>query len=261
MAISRLAELVTALESDLLDFMRRHRVTHDEYRAATDLIIDSIKKGEESLLFDVFFEAQATDTSNIGRQGSPEAIEGPFYFEGAPLLSSPAVMPQRPDEAGDILFFAGHVSDVHGNAVPEMEIDLWHADAEGLYSQIHPGIPAYNLRGRFHTDEHGNFEVKTILPPPYEIPKSGPTGYVLGQLGRHYFRPAHLHMKLRHAKHHEMTSQLYFSGGEYLETDVANAVREGLIGELVRVTDAAEIARRGLSQPFYIYRYDFELPA
>ncbi|KAB0508993.1 catechol 1,2-dioxygenase [Pseudomonas moorei] len=261
MSNARLAELVSALESELLDFMERHQVNHDEYRAATDLIVSSIKQGEESLLFDVFFEARATDTGNVDREGSPEAIEGPFYVPNAPFLPAPSVMPQRPNEAGVILFFTGEVRDAKGNPISEMEIDLWHADAEGLYSNIHPGIPDFNLRGRFNTDSDGKFEVKTILPPPYEIPKSGPTGYVLSQLGRHFFRPAHLHMKLRHPNHVEMTSQLYFAGGDYLKNDVANAVREGLIGVFSYVDDPAEIARRGLSDPFYVYRYDFTLPS
>ncbi|WP_434694892.1 hypothetical protein J3P89_16170 [Pseudomonas sp. Z1-14] len=260
MSNGRLVELVTALEEDLLDFMRRHRVTHSEYRAATDLIISSIKQGEESLLLDVFLEAQATDISNIDRVGSPEAIEGPFYVHGAPFLPAPSVMPQRSDEPGTVLFFTGRVTNSLGHPVPEVEIDLWHADAQGLYSNIHPDIPDFNLRGRFRADSQGIFEVRTILPPPYEIPKAGPTGYLLSQMGRHYFRPAHLHMKLRHPDYDEMTSQLYFAGGEYLDSDVANAVRDGLIEELIYVTDIQQIESRELKAPFYIYEYNFVMP-
>ena len=66
-ADSRLKSVVCDFEQVLLDFIRDHRVTHSEYRAVTNIIIDSVKSGEESLLFDVFCEAAATDVGNVGR--------------------------------------------------------------------------------------------------------------------------------------------------------------------------------------------------
>jgi catechol 1,2-dioxygenase len=45
------------------------------------------------------------------------------------------------------------------------------------------------LRERFYSGDDGTFEVRTIVPPPYEITKGGPTGIVLKTLGRHFFRP------------------------------------------------------------------------
>ena len=257
---TRIRSVVEDLEQVLLDFIRKHQITHTEYRAATDLIIDSIKAGEESLLFDVFFEAEATDVGNLDRDGSPEAIEGPFYLPGAPMLAGPLnVMPQRPGEKGEPLLFHGTVTGTDGNPLGGAELDLWHADADGLYSNIHPNIPDYNLRGRFTSEPDGTFQVRTILPPPYEIPKDGPTGTVLRALGRHFFRPAHLHLKLRHRGYEEMTSQLYFQGGEYLDNDVAGAVRDGLVIALHTVDDPAQIAQRGLDRPFTDARYDFVL--
>lgn len=229
MSNQRLLDVVEDIERAMLELIRKHRVTHEEYRAATDLIIASIHEGEESLLFDVFFEAEATDVGNAGRVGSPAAIEGPFYLAGAPHLRHPYVMPQRPDERGAPLIFRGTVSSTQGVPLAGAELDIWHADAEGLYSNIHPGIPDWNLRGRLHTGEDGSFEVRTTLPPAYEIPKNGPTGLVLSGLGRHFFRPAHIHLKVRAPRHEELTSQLYIAGGEYIDNDVANAVRDGLI--------------------------------
>jgi catechol 1,2-dioxygenase len=229
MSDQRLLDVVGDIERTMLELIRKHRVTHEEYRAATDLVIASIQEGEESLLFDVFFEAEATDVGNVGRVGSPAAIEGPFYIAGAPYLQRPYVMPQRPDERGEPLILRGTVSSTEGAPLAGAELDVWHADAEGLYSNIHPGIPNWNLRGRLHTSEDGSFEVRTILPPPYEIPKHGPTGRVLSGLGRHFFRPAHVHLKVRAPRHEELTSQLYIAGGEYIDNDVANAVREGLV--------------------------------
>ena len=154
MTQDRVRSLVEDLERTLVAFIRTHRVTHAEYRAATDLIVAEVQAGEASLLFDVFLEAAATDVGNDDRTGSIEAIEGPFYLPDAPLLEGPQyVLPQRPDEAGVPLVFHGRVRSENGAPLAGVELDLWHADAAGEYSQIHPGIPDWNLRGRFHSDD------------------------------------------------------------------------------------------------------------
>jgi catechol 1,2-dioxygenase len=260
MASDRVLTVLEDLERTLVEFIGRHHITHAEYRAATDVIIAEVQAGEGSLLFDVFLEAAATDVGNDGRGGSIEAIEGPFYLPGAPWLDGPpCVLPQRPDEAGVPLVFGGRVTTETGVPLAGAELDLWHADAAGHYSQIHPGIPQWNLRGRFRADDQGRFEVRTIAPPPYEIPKDGPTGTVLTAIGRHFFRSAHLHVKLRHPYFGERTSQLYFAGGEYLDSDVANAVRDELVIAAEVVEDPDRIARHGLAGPFIDARYDFAL--
>src|SRR6267378_5410424 len=130
----RVKTIVEELERLLLGFMRKHRITHHEYRCATDILVGTVMAGEESLLYDIFLEAEATDIGNIGREGSPEAIEGPFYLPGAPRLEPPYVMPQRPNEAGDVLFFHGRITGLEGEALAGVELDLWQADADGHYS-------------------------------------------------------------------------------------------------------------------------------
>lgn len=259
MTTERTRTLLEDLEQTVLQFMRKHKITHDEYRCATDILVATVKAGEGSLLYDVFFEAEATDIGNISRQGSVEAIEGPFYLPNAPVLKAPYVLPQRSDEAGDLLLFRGRVTSPDATPLADVELDMWQADAEGLYSNIHPNIPEWNLRGRFHSGSDGTFEVRTIVPPPYEIPKGGPTGVVLSTLGRHFFRPAHLHLKVRHPQYRDLTSQLYFDGGDYLNSDVANAVREGLVAQLIRRDDPNELAALGLHKPYFEVRYDFVL--
>ena len=247
------------LENTLIQFIREHRITPDEYRRATDALVASVKAGEESLLYDVFFEAATTDIGNSGKQGSLDAIEGPFYVPNAPRLKSPYVLPHRPDEPGDALFFCGRVTSTNKQPLAGAELDMWQADARGLYSNIHSGVPAWNLRGRFHSGDDGTFEVRTIVPPPYEIPAGGPTGTVLKILGRHLFRPAHLHVKVSHPRYLPVTSQIFFEGEAYLESDVANAVRKDLIAKLVRHDDPNGLAAEGLAKPRFMVRVDFVL--
>ena len=47
----RVKTVVEDLERLLLDFMRKHRITHHEYRRATDILVGTVKAGEESLLW------------------------------------------------------------------------------------------------------------------------------------------------------------------------------------------------------------------
>jgi len=88
-----------------------------------------------------------------------------------------------------VLFLRGRVASPDGTPLAGVELDVWQADAAGHNSNIHPNMPEWNLRGRFHSGSDGTFEVRTIVPAPYEIPKGGPTGAVLSALGRHCFRP------------------------------------------------------------------------
>jgi protocatechuate 3,4-dioxygenase beta subunit len=43
------------------------------------------------------------------------------------------------------------------------------------------------------SDKEGRFYFKAIVPVPYPIPNDGPVGKLLGMLGRHCWRPAHMH--------------------------------------------------------------------
>ena len=85
---ARVKSVIEDLVRLIIEFMRKHHITHDEYRVATDLLVQTVKAGEESLLYDVFFEAESTDIGNSDRMGSLEAIEGPFYIPGAPIKHS-----------------------------------------------------------------------------------------------------------------------------------------------------------------------------
>ena len=46
MTTKRTRTIVEDLEQTLLQLMREHRITHDEYRYATDILVSSVKAGE-----------------------------------------------------------------------------------------------------------------------------------------------------------------------------------------------------------------------
>ena len=101
-------------------------------------------------------------------------------------------------------------------------VELWHADDLGFYSQFAPGLPEWNLRGSFTTGDDGRFLARTVQPAPYQIPTDGSCGKLIAAAGWHAWRPAHLHLKVAAEGHDAITTQLYFEGGEYLDSDIAD---------------------------------------
>ena len=229
-------ERANAIYTDLLaaiaEVAHKHQVTYDEYRVLKNWMIQVGEYGEWPLWLDVFVEHEIEEI-NYNRNsytGTKGSIEGPYYVPNAPELPWKTEMPMREkDKAADPLIFKGQVTDVEGKGLGGATVELWHADEEGLYSQFAPGIPEWNLRGTIRTNENGEFEITTLFPAPYQIPADGPTGWFIDSYGGHPWRPAHLHLMVKHPGYREITTQLYFEGGEWVENDVATAVKPELM--------------------------------
>lgn len=236
---TRLQVIFTDVLGAILDVIRRHQVTWDEYRAATVWLTEAGAQGFEiPLMLDVFL-AQAVDDVNFGALGGTESnVEGPFYVPDAQLLERPYVLPKREGEPGECLLFSGSVRSTDGSPVAGAVVDVWQASATGEYSNFHPTVPEGNLRGRFSTDEAGMFEFETIVPPSYGIPDAGATAQLLEALGRHLIRPGHIHFKVSHPAWRPLTTQIYFEGDPYIDSDVVGAVKDSLIVGLVRAGEA-----------------------
>ena len=125
--------------------------------------------------------------------------------------------------------WTGTVTSTDGTVLEGALVELWHADADGFYSQFAPGIPEWNLRGNFRTDAAGGFEIHTIQPAPYQIPTDGSCGKLIAAAGWHAWRPAHLHVKVSAPGHELLTAQLYFPGDEHNDDDIASAVKPELL--------------------------------
>jgi catechol 1,2-dioxygenase len=258
----RLNDLFDDLLSTLRTFIRKNRVTHDEYRQAVAFMTQVGDKGEMPLLMDVFLETTVDQVDSAGRGGTETSIEGPFYVADAPAMKSPCVLPHRSDEPGEVLILSGTVRSTDGATLSGAVVDIWQADAKGDYS--HFNIPEaqapYNLRARVSADDKGRFEVRTWVPASYEIPKAGPTGMLLAAMGRHAWRPAHIHLRLTHQDCATLTTQVFLAGDPWIDSDVVGAVKGPLIVGLQRHDDPADLRRLDLTRPYYTLSYDFVLP-
>jgi len=227
---------------------RSSRSSYDEYNALKAWLIGVGEDGEWPLFLDVFVEHVVEEVAARTQEGTKGSILGPYYLPDAQRLPAQATLPMRDDEKGTRLLFSGQVRDVDGTPLGGAEVDIWQADDEGYYSGFAPHIPDGNLRGVVVTDDEGRFEITTIQPAPYQIPTDGPTGKLIQAAGWHPWRPAHLHLMVRASGHRTVTTQLYFAGGEWLDSDVAEATKPELI--LDPVDDGSGVRR---------VSYDFEL--
>jgi len=226
------AERVNLLAREILDAVhatiRRHQVTYDEYNALKAWLIQVGEDGEWPLFLDVWVEHVVEDVATAARHGNKGSIEGPYYVPNAPELGAHAALPMREDERGTPLTFTGTITSTDGGPLAG-KIELWHADADGYYSQYAPGLPQWNLRGSFTTGPDGKFTINTIQPAPYQIPTDGACGKLIAAAGWHAWRPAHLHLKVSAPGHQLLTAQLYFPGDPHTDDDVATAVKPQLM--------------------------------
>lgn len=237
----RTTTVVMAVVEGVRDVLRSHEVSFDEYRAAVRYLMTVAEAGETPLLLDVFLNSTIVEIENAQAQGSKAAIEGPYYREGAPLVEERIANLPGDEQHQPPLLVRGSVRDTEGKPVADAEIDIWHSTADGRYGGCHDGLPLEIGRGRLRSDAQGRFEVRTLKPVPYHIPNQGPTGELLEKhLGQHSWRPAHVHFKVRKEGFRPLTTQSYFEGGDYVDSDCCNGVAPELVHPR-RTEDGAEI--------------------
>jgi protocatechuate 3,4-dioxygenase beta subunit len=218
----RLAELVGALTDALERLVREHQVTEEEWYATLGYLGEVAAADQLILLSDVLGLSVLVDRQAHGeRPGTASNVLGPFW-RPAPELANPASLVGE-DESGERLVVSGVVRSVDGSPLPGARIDVWQCDARGLYDvQVGDGSVAGH-RGALAADTDGRYELRTIVPPPYEVPKDGPVGTLLAALGRHAFRPAHIHYKVAAEGHHQLTTMVFFAGDPWLGDDTIGA--------------------------------------
>ena len=244
----RVSAVVTAVLQGVHAAIKEHQVTYPEFQAAKAWLMEVGEVGEWPLFMDVFVEHVVEEVAASSQRGTKGTIEGPYYLASQVRLPAVCELPRRPDEKGTPLVLSGQVRDIDGTPLAGAEVDIWHADADGYYSGFAPHLPDGNLRGVVVADSDGRFEIRTVQPAPYQIPTDGPTGKLIEAAGWHPWRPAHLHLMVRAGGHRTITTQLYFAGGEWLDSDVAEATKPELI--LDPVDDGSGVRRTS---------YDFEL--
>ena len=87
----------------------------------------------------------------------------------------------------------GTVVDTNGKPVADSEIQIWEANSDGKYDVQLPERKGPDGRCVLRSDENGLFWFKAIVPVAYAIAQDGPLGVLFSAVGRHPYRPAHIH--------------------------------------------------------------------
>ncbi|SOR84436.1 Chlorocatechol 1,2-dioxygenase [Streptomyces chartreusis NRRL 3882] len=265
----RLIEIEEALVAAIAPVFREKKITHAEYELFRDVIRVLQRSNAVEGFLDVWLDRLTDETTADGWEGTPSNPEGPYYVPGAPLLKSIGpgacyVLPMRSDEPGVPLIVSGQVRAMDGKPLAMAELDTWQCADTGVYSML--GMddqPDWNLRGRFHTDQEGRFEFRTIRPVPYmpaDIQQIILDFY--DALGKAHYRPRHIHLKVRHediAADGQFMTQLYFQGDPYLQADPGQNAHTRLAMPTVTNHEPAELKARGLQGHDFFHTAHFDL--
>jgi catechol 1,2-dioxygenase len=225
----RANQLITDILRRVHESIVENDITYEEYQTAKQWLIDVGEADEWPLFGDVFVEHVVEEQAFSNRAGSTGTILGPFHVPNSALLDAPFELPHRPDEQGNRTRVSGRVTDAGGAPLAGANLDIWQADADGRYSSFMPGPPEGNLRGQVRADAEGRYEFTTVIPGPYTIPLDGPTGKMTAAAGWSPWRPAHIHLIVGAEGHEPLVTQLFIATSDYLDSDVASAVKPDLI--------------------------------
>jgi catechol 1,2-dioxygenase len=78
-------------------------------------------------------------------------------------------------------------------------------------------------------------------------------------LGRHPYRPAHLHYIIEAPGHGRLVTHIFDPDDPYIRSDAVFGVKESLLAKFDQITDAKAIADAGFDRPFYLVNHDFIL--
>lgn len=266
-ADARLAQVMEVVTRHLHEAVKEIEPTQEEWLAAIRFLTATGHtctdwRQEFILLSDVLGVSMLVDAIGHRKGGGGAATEstvlGPFFVEGAPELPMGADICR--DGKGEPMRVSGRILDAEGRPVEGARIDVWQANDEGFYDVQQKGLqPDFNLRGRFRTGADGRYGFRGVKPRFYPIPDDGPVGRLLAALGRHPYRPAHLHYMIEAPGFETLVTHIFDPADPYIGSDAVFGVKESLLAEFRPVDDPAAIAEAGFDRPFLDVEFDFVL--
>jgi len=234
-ADARVRAVMELLIRHLHAFVREASLSHDEWRDAIEFLTRTGKMCSENrqefiLLSDILGVSMLVDAVNnsAGTGLTDSTVLGPFYAGPQRELAHGAAILLR-EEDGPPLSVEGTVASQNGAPLSNALVEVWQTAPNQLYDVQDAAQPEGHLRASFRTDARGRFSFKSVLPVSYPIPDDGPAGQLLQMMGRHPFRPAHVHFMISAGGHRTLVTHLFLSGDPYLDSDAVFGVKPSLI--------------------------------
>ncbi len=245
----RLRRIMSSLVEHLHAFVKDVELTEAEWEQAIDFLTQtgqlcSDTRQEFILLSDVLGVSMLVDAVNnrVPDGATETTVFGPFHVEGAPEREMGATISL--DGKGEICLFEGRVLDLDGKPIENALVSVWSDNEDGFYDVQQPGIqPAFNNRGIFRTGPDGRYAFRGIRPVSYPIPDDGPVGRMLAALGRHPWRPAHMHFMITAPGCRRVITHTFVAGDPYLVSDAVFGVKASLIVPFEKVDSQSEAWR------------------
>jgi protocatechuate 3,4-dioxygenase beta subunit len=232
---ARLREVMAIVIQHLHAIVRETQLTQGEWWQAIDFLtragrMCSDSRQELILLSDILGVSMLVDSvDNAAGPGiSDSTVLGPFYAGHQRELAQGNSILLR-EEASEPLIMSGRVADPEGRPIAGALVEVWQTAPNQLYDVQDKDQPQGHLRASFRTDSEGAYRFRTILPVSYPIPDDGPAGQLLAAMGRHPFRPAHVHFMISAPGYRTLVTHLFFEGDEYLQSDAVFGVKPSLI--------------------------------
>ena len=261
----RLQQILGALVTHLHDFAREVNLTEAEWMQGIEFLTATgqncdAKRQEFILLSDTLGLSMLVVAMNQAKPaGATEAtVLGPFHVDDAPRVEPGADLARG--APGAPLFVQARVQSLDGRPIADAEVDVWQADDDGLYDVQRPELgQTLRARGVLRCATDGTVRFRTVAPPAYPVPTDGPVGRMLLASGRHAWRPAHVHFRIRAPGFETLVTHIFRDGDPYLDSDVVFGVRSSLIGDFVRHEAGTAPDGSALNQPYYTLQQDFVL--
>ncbi|OJD40599.1 catechol dioxygenase [Diplodia corticola] len=263
----RLKYILERLVEHAHDFARETRLSTAEWTAGIQFLTQvgqtcSAVRQEFILLSDILGLSLLVDSIDHPKPAASTegTVLGPFHTADAPHYTTDpdgdAAISHDPD--GTPLLVLCTVSDTAKNPIPAATVDVWETDSKGFYDVQHPGRDRPDGRAVLTSDRDGVFWFRAIVPVPYPIPHDGPVGKLLRGLGRHPYRPSHMHFMFKKEGYDNLITALYLRNDPYETSDAVFGVKETLLVDLETV-DAATAKAYGVKEGTKLLTYDFVL--
>ncbi|QPC80340.1 hypothetical protein HYE68_011092 [Fusarium pseudograminearum] len=260
----RLKYILERVVTHLHDLARETRLTTDEWMAAIQFLtqvgqICTDVRQEFILLSDILGLSLLVDSIDHPKpKGSTEGtVLGPFHTHEAEHVGEGSLISHDPD--GEPLLVLCTLKDINGAPIGGASIDVWETDSKGFYDVQHADRNGPDGRAVLKSDSEGNFWFKAIVPVPYPIPHDGPVGKLLKVLGRHPYRPSHMHFMFKKDGYDPLITALYLKDDPYESTDAVFGVKDSLVVSIQKVTDEEMAKKYDVKVGSALMTYDFVL--
>lgn len=262
----RLREVMERLVTHLHQFVIETNPTEAEFEYALRWVTElgqrtNAHHNEVILAADILGISTLVDLiNNNGMQGeTASALLGPFYRGNSPSCGWGDNI-ARSHTPGPVLIFRGRVAGTDGRPLAGASLDVWQASPTGFYENQDASQDDFNLRGRFTTNEDGEFLFRSVKPAGYPVPTDGPVGNLLRAQDRGVMRPAHIHFIVSAAEHKTLITQIFADDEDALLNDAVFGAKQQIVGTLIR-HETTDARYPGVAAPFYSCDYTFKLVA